>query len=112
MFSVIMSGIINEGKEKVGIVTEQEKNAIENLHERINSLEELILSLDNMDILDEKKSYLYKKALIDKNETEFKYNVWWRNMSKKYNWKGTKNDCWEISFKTNEVFLEKVNNNK
>ena len=102
----------NECKDKVGVVTEQEKDIIEKLYERKESLNELLIALDNIDISSEKKSDTHKKIINDKINTELKFNSWWNDMGQKYRWRGSENGIWAIDFKTNEIFLGKNNNLK
>ena len=86
-------------KEKVGQVTAEERSEIQQLFERRNGLNELakILTPDN--------DALYQKLVKDMGETGTKFQNWWDNMAKKYNWKSTPNVHWEINFETCEIFL-------
>ena len=86
-------------KEKVGQVTPEEKNEIQQLFERKNGLNELakILTPDN--------DALYQKLVKDMGETGTKFQNWWDRMSQKYNWKSTSDGHWEINFETCEIFL-------
>lgn len=58
-------------KEKVGTVTEKERNEIQFLFERKNGLAELskVLTADNKD--------LYEKLVKDMGETSSKFQQWW-----------------------------------
>lgn len=86
-------------KRIIGSVTEDEKNAIQKLHERRNGLNELakILSPDNDD--------LYEKLVKDLGETASKFQQWWDDMAAKYQWESAPNASWEINFITNEIIL-------
>ncbi len=86
-------------KKVVGRVTEEEKNAIQKLHERRNGLNELskILSADNVE--------LYERLVKDLGETGAKFQQWWDEMSAKYQWESSENGRWEINFQTNEIVL-------
>lgn len=86
-------------KKKVGQVTPEEKNEIQQLFERRNGLNELakILSADN--------SELYEKLVKDMGETGTKFQGWWDRMSQKYQWESAPNGNWEINFETNEIYL-------
>ena len=86
-------------KEKVGQVTAEERNEIQQLFERRNGLNELakILSPDN--------DALYQKLVKDMGETGTKFQNWWDRMAQQYNWKRTSNGHWEINFETCEIFL-------
>lgn len=86
-------------KKKVGQVTPEEKNEIQQLFERRNGLNELakILTSDNTD--------LYEKLVKDMGETARKFQGWWDRMAQKYKWKSLPNGKWEIDFDTCEIYL-------
>ena len=86
-------------KKKVGQVTPEEKNEIQQLFERRNGLNELakILNADNTE--------LYEKLVKDMGETGTKFQGWWDRMSQKYQWESAQNGSWEINFETNEIYL-------
>ncbi len=90
-------------KEKVGIVTKEEKNEILRLYERKIALTELLMTL-TIPTLDEEKNYLYKKIIGDMGRTKLLFDSWWGKNAKKYNWKFHEGGKWNIDFKTNEVF--------
>lgn len=89
--------------KKVGMVSPEERDIIQNLFERKNGLIELakILTLDN--------EVLYEKLVKDLGDTSAKFQNWWNQMSQKYNWESLENGNWEINFETCEIFL--VTNN-
>lgn len=86
-------------KKVIGHVTEEEKNAIQKLHERRNGLNELakILQADNVE--------LYERIVKDLGETGTKFQKWWDDMSAKYQWESVEDGNWEINFQTNEIIL-------
>ncbi|MBQ9253659.1 MAG: CXXX repeat peptide modification system protein [Bacteroidales bacterium] len=86
-------------KKKVGQVTVEEKDQIQQLFERRNGLTELskILTADNNE--------LYEKLVKDMGETQGKFQQWWDTMATKYNWESSENGNWEINFETCEIFL-------
>ena len=86
-------------KEKVGQVTPDERNEIQQFFERRNGLNELakILTPDN--------DALYQKLVKDMGETGTKFQQWWDRMSAQYQWKSKPNGHWEINFETCEIFL-------
>ena len=86
-------------KKKVGQVTPEEKNEIQQLFERRNGLNELakILSADNTE--------LYEKLVKDMGETGTKFQNWWDRMSQTDQWEPAENGNWEINFETNEIYL-------
>lgn len=86
-------------RKLVGQVTPEEKNEIQSLFERRNGLNELakVLTADNAE--------LYEKLVKDMGETGTKFQNWWDNMAKKYQWESSPNGNWEINFDTCEIFL-------
>lgn len=86
-------------KDKVGIVTTEERNEIQQLFERRNGLNELakIVTADNID--------LYEKLVKDMGETNTKFQNWWDRMADKYQWESAISGHWEIDFDTCEIYL-------
>ena len=86
-------------RKLIGQVTPEEKNEIQSLFERRNGLNELakVLTADNAE--------LYEKLVKDMGETGTKFQNWWDNMAKKYQWESSPNGNWEINFDTCEIFL-------
>ena len=72
-------------KKKIGQVTPEEKNEIQQLFERRNGLNELakILTADNTE--------LYEKLVKDMGETGTKFQNWWDRMAQKYQWESAEN---------------------
>lgn len=86
-------------KKEIGNVTEQERDAIQTFFERRNGLNELakILTADNTE--------LYERLVKDLGETSAKFQNWWDEMSRKYQWESTENGNWEIDFQTCKIYL-------
>lgn len=86
-------------RKLVGQVTIEEKNEIQGLFERRNGLNELakILTADNTE--------LYERLVKDMGETNTKFQNWWDNMSKKYQWESIEDGNWEINFENCEIYL-------
>ncbi len=86
-------------KKRVGQVTVEEKNQIQQLFERRNGLTELskVLTADNTE--------LYERLVKDMDETTSKFQGGWNAMAAKYNWEGADYGNWEINFETCEIFL-------
>ena len=93
-------------KEKVGMVTEQEKNEIKALFERKNALNELLMTLSNPEMSEQAKNDLYERIVGDISRTKASFDKWWSDMSNKYQWKSVKNANWNIDFETNEISLQ------
>lgn len=79
----------------VGVVTEKEKQEIQDIYERKVALESLL------NIIDSDKDYVYNKLINDYSSTLFKFNKWWDDMANKYQWIGSQ---FQIDFSTNEIF--------
>lgn len=88
-----------EIRKVIGKVTPEEGKEIQALFERRNGLTELakILTADNQE--------LYDKLVKDMGEAGTKFQAWWDDKAKKYNWESSPNGNWEINFQTNEITL-------
>jgi CXXX repeat modification system protein len=86
-------------KKEIGNVSEQERDTIQTLFERRNGLNELakILTADNTE--------LYERLVKDLGETSAKFQNWWDEMSRKYQWESAENGNWEIDFQTCKIYL-------
>ena len=86
-------------RKKIGQVTPEEKNEIQQLFERRNGLNELakILTADNAE--------LYEKLVKDLGETGTKFQSWWDRMGAQYQWESIEGGNWEINFDTCEIYL-------
>lgn len=92
-------------EQTVGKVTEAERDEIQRLYERKNSLQELFQSLATMPRSEIEGSPLYEKLVEDMGKTVFAFKDWWNKMSVKYKWVGGKGRSWRINFDTCEIFL-------
>jgi len=88
-----------EVRKIVGQVTPEERDEIQKLFERKNGLTELakIVTADNNE--------LYEKLIKDMGETGTKFQQWWDEKAKQYNWESHPNGNWEINFQTCEITL-------
>ncbi len=86
-------------KKIVGTVTAQERDEIQSLYERKNGLAELarILTAEN--------AQLYDRLVKDMSETATKFQNWWDEMARKYQWEGVENGHWEIDFSDCSIYL-------
>lgn len=86
-------------KKEIGIVTETERDQIQELFNRRKGLGELakILTADN--------SELYERLVKDLSDTATNFQAWWNAMGEKYNWEAAENGNWEIDFKTRKIYL-------
>lgn len=86
-------------KKIVGWVSADERDEINTLFERLNSLHELSLIVNS----DDKE--LYDKMQNDQKITKEKFDQWWQKMAKMYNWEASEHGNWEINFETREIYL-------
>ncbi len=98
---------MEKAKKNVGNVTEEERDEIQFLYERKNGLKELTVSLVNIDKKELESSALYEKLVSDMGKVSTKFQGWWDEKSKKYNWESAPNGHWEIDFGTCEIYLVK-----
>lgn len=82
----------------IGKVTASEKDEIQSLFERKNSLIELAKSISAEDPI-------YERLISDMSITASKYQSWWDDMSSKYGWEKLEGTSWRIDFDTCEIFL-------
>lgn len=82
----------------VGKVTEIEKNSIRAINNHKNSLEELLLILNQDDDI-------YKKVSLELDEIKQRYQEWWNSCYNKYHWEKGKKE-WTILFETNEIIID------
>ncbi|WP_061994665.1 CXXX repeat peptide modification system protein [Clostridium sp. ATCC 25772] len=92
-------------KEIVGKILELEKKEINLLFEKKLALDELKMSLEDIEIKD-----LDKTEILNRIEKDFFKNnelieSWWNRMSQKYKWKSKYGASWVINFDTNDVCL-------
>lgn len=88
-------------KKLVGKVTTEQRDEIKMLYERKNGLVELFKILNPNDVA------IYEKLLKDMGETSTRFQKWWDDNSKQYQWEGKPQHHWEINFDTCEIFLAK-----
>ncbi|HCL4549456.1 CXXX repeat peptide modification system protein [Clostridium botulinum] len=85
-------------------VTEEEKDVVEELYERISSLKSLIISLSQKKLESNEQEFFYKKILSDWYNTKKIYECWWQNTADKYNL--PKNDIGRLymDFEKKEIY--------
>jgi len=88
----------------VGKVSEEEKIELSSLFERLNGIRELIQTYD-IEELTKDGDALYEKLVLDTGKTRAKFQQWWDEKAKKYNWEKTDTGKWQINFETNEIYL-------
>ena len=87
-------------KEKIGQVTTEERDEIQRLFERKNSLKELVR------ILDPNNDAMYQKVVDDMGETQTKFQGWWDRMATKYQWTIRQDSHWTIDFETCNIYIK------
>lgn len=87
-------------KKVVGKVTPEQRDEIQSLFERRNSLKELMMIVNPAE-----NNELYERVLADQTETRKRFEQWWSDRGKEYCWEGSENGNWEIDFQTCEIFL-------
>lgn len=99
---------------KLGLVTETERNEIYDLMNEKGALESLFLTLWRVHDFDVNSSFeqLYKRIVSDMKEVKRQIETWWKKVATKYNWEYEPNDTWNIDFETYEIFLVSENLSK
>lgn len=93
-------------KQKVGEVTEDEKEEVLMLYDRKSALKELFLTLGSPYLTEGEKETLKDRIIEDIAKVNSLYEQWWRDKREKYNWKSREKGQWLIDFRTREVYLE------
>lgn len=83
----------------VGKITVEERNEIQMLFEHRNGLDEIAM------IVSKEEGALYEKLVKDKKETNIKFQNWWEEKARKYQWEFNEGGKWKIDFKTCDVYL-------
>ena len=81
---------MNAEKKNVGKVTSEQKDEIQALFERRNSLKELFM------VVNPSNKELYERVIADMAETQKKFETWWE---------GAADARWEIDFNTCDIYL-------
>jgi len=92
-------------KEKIGTVTEEEKDEIQKLYERKLALNELMLTFDHQWVTRELRDKLYDKISIEIPNANKMSENWWNEKACKYHWKSVANCKWTIDFEKNDIYL-------
>jgi len=96
-------------KTLVGKVTDLEKENIENLYERMNSLHSLSLTLAANNDLFLEKSYMADKIISDLAHTQTEFNKWWDFIADKYNLDRTVMPSYHVDFSDGSLYCLKEN---
>lgn len=99
---------------KILSILETEKDEIESLFERINSLHSLSLTLAANNDLFQENSNMFERIVSDLTQTQKMYNQWWQRIADKYHLDKSRLEEYRVNFQdsylyfqTAEVSLEK-----
>lgn len=87
---------MTDSELRLGAVTEQERDAIQRIHEHANGLVELEPILDA-------SSPLRQRVTLDRAETEAARRRWWSQVAAKYDWPSPEHARWRVDFRSREV---------
>lgn len=93
-------------KQKVGEVTEDEKEEVLRLYDRKNALNELFFVLSSPYLTEGEKETLKGRIIDDMAKANSLYEKWWSDKREKYNWKSKATGQWIMDFRTRAVYLE------
>ncbi|RDY33232.1 CXXX repeat peptide modification system protein [Lachnotalea glycerini] len=88
----------------VNLERDEEQN-IEKIFGRLNSLNNLSLTFAANNKLFDEKSVLYDKVLTDIQETQKKYDTWWKEIVEKYNLESYVLNKLSVNFRTQNLEL-------
>lgn len=91
-------------RKVVGKITEEEKQEIQSLSSKKNSLEELFKVLLGSQV-EITNVNVYEKMLKDHMDVTQAFQLWWDKKSSSYGWESVPGGNWSINFETNEVTL-------
>lgn len=90
-------------RKKVGTITEKERDEIQLLNYRKQTLTTLFRSLADEE--NDFNPHLYDKMVDDMTKTEQRYDAWFRDKAKQYGWESGDGMSWSVDFDACEVFL-------
>lgn len=85
-------------------ISEDEKNEIQELFERLFSLNSLASTLSEEKLNLDEQNWLYKKLTCDLIETRKKFNKWWIKICKEYNLNKKDLEHYSVNFEENFIF--------
>lgn len=91
-------------RQIVCTVTTSERDEIENLFERKQSLHSLSITLAANNEIFEERSYLAEKILADLIVTEKSFNQWWNDIAAKYELDSSKLEQYLIDFEDRFIY--------
>lgn len=86
-------------------LVKEEKNEIQNIFERLNSLNALVATLADAQLNIDEQNWIYEKLINDTTETRIKYNQWWTIMCDKYNLDKENSRNYYVDFVADRIIL-------
>jgi CXXX repeat modification system protein len=83
---------------KLTEVTNDEKDTIQELFERLNSLNSMTGTLADSVLSIDQENWLYKKLMDDSVKTRIAYNNWWQDICEKYNLDSNLQNLYSVDF--------------
>ena len=90
-------------RKSVGKLTEQERDEIQHLNYRRQTLKTLFRSFAEEE--NEINPGLYDKLIEDMTQTEQRYDTWFRQEAQQHGWDRADGASWSVDFESCEVFL-------
>lgn len=84
-------------KNKIDIL-KIEKEEIQELFERLNSLDSFVGTLAQAELDVDEQNWLCEKLVRDRTETRIKYEAWWTKMCEKYGLDRHKTENYYVDF--------------
>lgn len=99
--------LISEKKQNDLIVkiTEEERDTISDINEKLNSLTSLSRTLCEENVVYNENSDFYSRIVEDMNKARTEYNNWWKEISAKYNLQPDRLDKYYVNFISCGIYL-------
>lgn len=95
-------------QERIGEVTDIERDEILKLHERRTALKELFLTLNSPYLTEEEQTKLREGLIDDLARTNSLYERWWRDIQTRYSLKSREHGELMIDFQSRELSFRPV----
>jgi CXXX repeat modification system protein len=93
-------------RERVGEVTDIERDEIRKIYERKTALKELFLTLESPCLSEEERTRLQEGLVQDLGKTNSLYEIWWEKIRTKYCLERHEHGQWIIDFQTRELSFQ------
>lgn len=91
---------------KVQQMLESEREEVEALFERMNSLQTLSLTLAANNDLFQENSHMYERIVSDLSQTQKMYQQWWERIGDKYNLNKSRLEEYRVNFQDSCLYFE------